>query len=303
MKGIDIKLLRAFVTLAEQGSYHRASRLLFLTQPALSKQIKMLETLIGGPLFTRGRYGAILTEHGCQLFLKANELLKIHADFLNYAEKIFKDSHEKLMLGFGISTFHTVPLWINTFRNKFSACEVNISNLPSGVQRKKLLEGTLDIGFFRMPAGNELTSRVLYKEKLILAIPSTYKNDIPHIRDVLSQYPLLQLTPAVGPCLAEQTNQFLLTNQLHADPVSVTDDMPTLLALIAGGNGVAFLPESVRHFSPEGVRLIAPDLESLYWEICVAWDPKIIRPYRDEFLRIVEAHTGKDLMRSHNSVR
>lgn len=70
MKGIDIKLLRAFVTLAEQGSYHRASRLLFLTQPALSKQIKMLETLIGGPLFTRGRYGAILTEHGCQLFFE-----------------------------------------------------------------------------------------------------------------------------------------------------------------------------------------------------------------------------------------
>ncbi len=103
-----------------------------------------------------------------------------------------------------------------------------------------LLEGTLDIGFFRMPAGNELTSRVLYKEKLILAIPSTHKNDITHIRDVLSQYPLLQLTPAVGPCLAEQTNQFLLTNQLHADPVSVTDDMPTLMALIAGGKWSRF---------------------------------------------------------------
>ncbi|WP_336242736.1 LysR family transcriptional regulator [Enterobacter cloacae] len=161
MKGIDIKLLRAFVTLAEQGSYHRASQLLFLTQPALSKQIKMLEILIGGPLFTRGRHGAMLTEPGRQLFLKANELLKTYADFLNDAKKLFNDSQEKLMLGFGISTFHTVPLWINIFRNKFTECEVNISNLPSSVQRKMLLEGTLDIGFFRMPAGNELASRVL----------------------------------------------------------------------------------------------------------------------------------------------
>jgi len=38
MKGIDIKLLRAFVTLAEQGSYHRASQLLFLTQPDLTHE-------------------------------------------------------------------------------------------------------------------------------------------------------------------------------------------------------------------------------------------------------------------------
>ncbi|MEI9482960.1 LysR family transcriptional regulator [Enterobacter cancerogenus] len=296
MKGIDIKLLRAFVTLAEQGSYHRASRLLYLTQPALSKQIKMFEALIGGPLFTRGRHGATLTEYGRQLFLKANELLKIHTDFLNYAQKLFQESHEKLILGFGISTFHTVPVWINTFRNKFSKCEVNISNLPSGVQRKMLLEGTLDIGFLRMPAASELASKVLYKENLILAMPSLETKGIINIRDVLSHYPLLQLSPTVGPCLAEQTALFLIANQLNADPVSVTDDMPTLLALIAGGNGVAFLPESVRHFLPAGVRLITPDLESLFWEICVAWNPKINNPYRDEFLRIIEAHTGKDLM-------
>lgn len=296
MKGIDIKLVRAYVTLAEQGSYHRASQLLFLTQPALSKQIKMLEERIGYSLFIRGRHGATLTDNGSQLLSKAHELLKSHDEFSEYARHLLEAGGEKLVLGFGISTFHTVPLWINAFRKDFPTCEVSIKNLPSGVQREMLTAGTLDIGFFRMPAATGLASKVLYREKLTLAAPSSYKNEEMNIKEMLTVYPLLHLSLSASPCLAEKTNQFLITNHLNAEPIAVTDDMSALLALIAGGNGVAFLPESVRHFLPPGVRLIAPDLESLYWEICVAWNPKISNPYRDEFLRIVKAHTGKNLM-------
>ena len=48
-----MKLLRAFVTLAIKGSYSNAAKELFLTQPALSKQIQTLEHLTGGELFAR----------------------------------------------------------------------------------------------------------------------------------------------------------------------------------------------------------------------------------------------------------
>ena len=66
MSGIDIRLLRAFVTLAEKGNYNKAAEALFLTQPALSKQIMMLEQKTGGQLFLRGRHGAVLTMVGRQ---------------------------------------------------------------------------------------------------------------------------------------------------------------------------------------------------------------------------------------------
>lgn len=59
-----MKLLRAFVTLAIKGSYSNAAKELFLTQPALSKQIQTLEHLTGGELFLRGRHGASLTVFG-----------------------------------------------------------------------------------------------------------------------------------------------------------------------------------------------------------------------------------------------
>ncbi|RVS44476.1 LysR family transcriptional regulator, partial [Citrobacter freundii] len=109
MKGIDMKLLRAFVTLAIKGSYSNAAKELFLTQPALSKQIQTLEHLTGGELFLRGRHGASLTVFGQQIFSKANELLQSHIEFLNYAKEINTRNREKLFMGFGLSSFQQVP--------------------------------------------------------------------------------------------------------------------------------------------------------------------------------------------------
>lgn len=111
MSGIDIRLLRAFVTLAEKGNYNKAAEALFLTQPALSKQIRMLEQKTGGQLFLRGRHGAVLTMVGRQLFAKAYELLKSHHDFLTYAREIQKGSTGKLVLGFGISSLVMLPTY------------------------------------------------------------------------------------------------------------------------------------------------------------------------------------------------
>lgn len=63
------------------------------------------------------------------------------------------------------------------------------------------------------------------------------------IQSALSAYPLLQLDPSTSPCLAEQTSLFLQSIQLSAEPVSVTNDMTTLLALVAGGTESPFYPQ------------------------------------------------------------
>lgn len=289
MKGIDIKLLRAFVTLANKGRYSDAAKALFITQPALSKQIQMLETLTGGPLFLRGRHGATLTVFGTQLFPRANTLLQAHADFLSYAKEITMKNNEKLLMGFGISSFHKVPVWINRFRQQFPECEVVINQLPSSVQMEMLLEGNLHAGFVRMPVTDGLSSHIIHEEILALAVPSESNIEFMNIQDLLSTYSLLQLDPSTSPCLAEQTTLFLQNNQFNANPLPVTDDMTTLLALVAGGNGIAFLPESVRHFLPVEVKLLKPAEKQIRWHIGVAWNAKIKNPWRDDFLRIVKA--------------
>lgn len=72
---MDTRLLQAFVLLAETQTYRAAAQRLFITQPALSKQIKTLEKELGLTLFVRGRRGAQLTHAGALLLIKARNLM------------------------------------------------------------------------------------------------------------------------------------------------------------------------------------------------------------------------------------
>ena len=63
-----------------------------------------------------------------------------------------------------------------------------------------------------------------------------------------------------------------------------TNDLPTLLALIAAKNGIAFVLASVRHFLPKGVKLISLELMQTGWDIAVAWNKRIENKQRDLFL-------------------
>ena len=64
---MDLKQLRAFLTVAETGNVTRAAEVLHLVQPAVSRQLRLLEEDIGAPLFDRGRHGMALTPAGQSL--------------------------------------------------------------------------------------------------------------------------------------------------------------------------------------------------------------------------------------------
>lgn len=72
---MDLKHLRAFLTVAETGNVTRAADILHLVQPAVSRQIRLLEEDIGAPLFERERHGMVLTEAGKALVGYAHRAL------------------------------------------------------------------------------------------------------------------------------------------------------------------------------------------------------------------------------------
>lgn len=76
---MELKLLRAFLTVAELRHFGRAADALHMSQPALSKQVNALEASVGGKLFERGRHGAALTRFG-EGFLPDAKALVYDAD-------------------------------------------------------------------------------------------------------------------------------------------------------------------------------------------------------------------------------
>src|SRR5512137_2563768 len=81
LPGMELRQLRHFVAVAEAGNISRAAKKIFLTQPALSRQIKALENEIGQCLLERQAHSIRLTPIGEALLHEARELLK-HADLL-----------------------------------------------------------------------------------------------------------------------------------------------------------------------------------------------------------------------------
>ncbi|HAT1685235.1 TPA: LysR family transcriptional regulator [Klebsiella oxytoca] len=284
---MDMKLLRAFATLAELGSYHEAAEALYMTQPALTKQIQALENLTGITLFYRGRHGTKLTAPGMMLYSKSQELLKHYDDFSEYTRRIQRGGIGKLSLGFGISSFQIAPRWVNLFREHYPDVEISLNDIPSNVQCHMLLEGSLLAGFTRLPMTDQLKFQELMEETLVLAIPQGVHADPANIQPTLDRYQLLQINPRRGRGLAEQVETFLKENYLTGKPASAADDIHTLLALVAAGNCVALLPAGVSHFLPTGVSLIKLEGKNVMWSIGIAWNPHIKDILRDNFLQMI----------------
>lgn len=78
---MDIRTLKYFVAVAREENITRAAAKLFLTQPALSRQIKALEEELGQKLFERGKYSVTLTDDGLKFFHDAEEILLLFTEF------------------------------------------------------------------------------------------------------------------------------------------------------------------------------------------------------------------------------
>lgn len=236
----------------------------------------------------RGRHGATLTSFGSQLFVKAKSILQSHDNFLSYAKQLNQSEQQFLSIGFNLSSFVKVPLWIDQFSKCEPNCEVRLNHLPSSIQIDMLLEGSLQIGFVRLPVDNELATQVICHEMLALAIPENYPKDLSNsLQEILNHYSLYQLDNITNPCLTAQTEQFLQSNLLRANKIFVKGDQTTLLALVASGNAVTLIPQSMQQFLPANVKLLIPEQNTVQWEIAMVWNPKINNDYRDNFIKIV----------------
>lgn len=269
---MNIKLLKAFVMLAQKGNYGDAAQALCVTQPALTKQINLLESMLNIHLFTRGRHGAALTRSGQQLLAQAEKTVSQSEFFLQSAARVAKGIEGLLAIGFGLSTFYTAPHYIAKFRQQFPAISITLEDIPSAQQYALLTRGELQIGFVRAPPTAVLNFYPLFDDRLVLV---TAQNKTHSPDEWLKHLPLLRLYTERGRGLNAQTDLFLQSNQWYAPTTQEVEDIQTILALVIAGIGVALLPQSVVHIAPPGINIMPLSGENLSWQVGIAWDDHI----------------------------
>lgn len=281
---MNTRLLRAFVTLAEKGNYAQAAQALSVSQPALTKQINLLESTLNVALFARGRHGSALTAAGQRLLPEAEKVLRQMAAFMQHASQVEKGGEGLLAAGFGLSSFILAPQCIAKFRAAYPGVDITLEDLPSAQQYDMLQRGELHIGFVRVPPPAPLSYHALFEDKLVLVVSEDNGEDM---SERLRNRPLLRLYTERAGGLNAQTDRFLQGNLFHVSSVQLAEDIQTIVALVAAGIGVALLPESIVHIAPPELKILPLTGPATRWQVGIAWDARNEDVIRDNFVRMV----------------
>lgn len=281
---MNLKLLKAFVTLAEKGNYAEAASALSMTQPALTKQINLLESAINLRLFNRGRQGTLLTPGGAQLLPEARKVLKQSALFMQHAGLVAQGLEGKIAIGFGLSSFVYAPQSVARFGKRFPAINITLQDLPSSQQMQMLQQGELQIGFVRLPPPSPLEYLPLFEDRLVLITPENHSLTV---EQWLAKHPLLRLQSGRGQGLNGQIDLFMHEQHCQANSEQYAADIHTLLAMVLAGLGVALLPQSIVHIAPSDLNIVQLKGRALSWQTGIAWDLRIEDGVRDKFIEMV----------------
>ncbi|MFD8120807.1 LysR family transcriptional regulator [Streptomyces albidoflavus] len=244
---VDTRLLRYFAAVAEEGSLTRAAARLFVSQPALTKQIRRLEDDLGVRLFTRSRSGMALTEAGRELASRVPELL----DGWGEAVRATGRAARVLRLGFlDAGAAGAVLEVIADFRQAQPEWRVELRQFDWSDPSAGLARGEVDAAVVRLPfPGQErLTVRELFVEERGVLLPARHplaNSETVEFRDLWDE-PFV----AAGDETGAWREHWLAVGERDGCPVrvgAVTSRPDEWLAAVAGGC-VALAPASVARF-------------------------------------------------------
>lgn len=286
---IDLRHLRAFITVAEELHFGHAAERLNLSQPPVSAAIKELEDQLGLLLFKRTSRRIELTREGSALLLDARAILH-RVDILSEnASKIAQGIVGTLAVGTtSLSIFSFLPQVLRRFNQDYPDVQIKITEATSDHIVKELEKGTIDVGcMFTMPLKVQgLTYRPIGRDLLMLALPANHSaaklERVP--LELLAEEKFLVFERESGPLMFDSMVELCMRHGFSPKTFTARF-MSTILSLVSANMGVALVPECSRTFQREGTVYRPLQGPSSVVEHGAAWRTEDDSPVLRAFLR------------------
>lgn len=149
---MEIRVLKYFLAVAREENITKAAESLFISQPALSRQLMQLEEELGAKLFVRGQHSITLTEEGLLLRRRAQEII----DLAEKTQSEFKGNNGKLSgtiaIGSGeLSAVSILPGLMKSFSEKYPNVKFELYSNDTDHIKERLDRGLLDLGILLEP--------------------------------------------------------------------------------------------------------------------------------------------------------
>lgn len=256
---LELDGLKAFVTVADCGSFSRAADQLHLTQPAVSKRIAHLESQVGTRLFDRIGRTVSLTEAGRHLHPRARDILTRVDDTQRAISSLAGEITGQLSL----ATSHHVGLWrlppvLRDYSRQFPDVALDLHFMDSEVAHEQIVQGNLELGIITLaPTAHERLAAVpVWRDDLVFMCapehPLAGTGDVSLDR--------LAAFPAILPDMSTFTGR-IVKNLFDEAGLKLTTSMSTnyletIKMLVSIGLGWSVLPRTM--LDGDTVRLDVP---------------------------------------------
>ena len=263
---MELRHLRYFVAVAEEGHVTRAAERLGIQQPPLSQQIRALEAELDTLLLRRKPRGVELTPAGRAFFDEATAILARVGDAVAATKRVARGEQGRIGIGFTSSaSFHPfVPRAIRAFRETHPLVALALEESGTTELAAGLRAAQIDVAFVRSPVGEapDLTVRPLLEEPMVAALPSGHRlgnapGPLP-LATLAGEIFILYRRP-VGPGLHDAIIAACDRAGFSPQIGQEAPRMLSTLSLVAAGLGVTLVPESMSRLQAEGVAYRALD--------------------------------------------
>lgn len=300
---MELRHLRYFVAVAELLHFGQAAERLHMAQPPLSQQIRALEAEIGVELLARTTRNVSLTPAGAVFYDDALRILKSVDEAVDRVKRFGDGQLGGLRVGFtGSASYRQLPEFVRIVKAEMPGVSLDIhTEMLTPEQEEGLANSELDIAFLRPPTRTPgISSRLVGREPLVLVVSAQHglsrreSVSVGELRDEgFIMYPAgsgsVVNDAVVHACLAAG---FVVRSEQEATKTS------TVLSLVAGGLGVALVPDSVRSFRLDGVAFVAVD-DAPMIDLALAWRENDPSPL---LARLLEVLASSNVFMSNHSI-
>lgn len=290
---MKLRRLRYFVAAAEEENFHRAAERMHIAQPALSKQIALLEEDLGCLLFHRVKRRVVLTSIG-RLYLEDARRIVRELDAANERVRLAAAGQlGTLRIGLRETAGRSprVSRTCSRFRQQYPEVELRLQQMTSPTQCRALHEGELDAGFIylspehdaglaRVPVGEDRFYLALHR-----AHPLAKRKRI-HLKDLVDE-PMIWLERSNDAYYSDALLRDCVANGLTPRIIQEADGEPMLLNLVAVGMGSSFVVAPGDESSMPGV-VFKPvvELDSVL-TLALAWKEDLKSPLTANFVTLL----------------
>jgi DNA-binding transcriptional LysR family regulator len=257
---MDVRQIKNFLVLCETLNYRKAAEQINIVQPALSRQIQLLENEIGALLLNRSRRSVILTEAGMFFRKEADRILQDLDKTITRTAQMHHGEAGEVRITHASSAMNTVvPSFLVKVKNKWPDLKTIAEETSNFEQIEMLLTRKADIGVapnIILPPG--IGSKILYRENFVLILPGDHPlsrqkfTDLSVLKD--ETFVLPQLSTGVG--YVEAILQICQDAGFKPNVAHESAHAMGVLRLVEAGLGISIEPISAVRGADMNIKLI-----------------------------------------------